>query len=424
MRLPASLVPLRRRPFAMFWSGAFVSNIGTWMESVAVGILVTDATDQAGWAGLAAAAAFAPGAVLGPIGGAMADRYSRKRILILTTAAQTLLAAVLFVLALNGDPAPGVVVLIVLGSGCANAIGFPSYQSILPDLVPTDEIVAAVGLSSAQWNLGRIVGPALAGLVIAGGGDRWGFAIAFGVNALSFLAVIFVIAGLRLPGRQVAGRATSIARSIHAGFSFSWREPGLRTIVIYMSVSSLLAAPFIALIPPMALKVLDAGDRGVSALVAAQGVGAVLTAVSLGTLAQRHGSRRVLTAAMWLLPVSLVAYAFSPGIVAAVGLIFFVGAVYLGALSSFTSIAQLRAPAELRGRVMSVLNVLLGSLYPIGAVVQGWLSDNIGQRATQAGAAVAMLLVVAILRLVHPDYLRAIDEAVVDDVTAPAGVLL
>jgi MFS family permease len=396
----------------MFWTGAFVSNIGTWMETVAVGILVTEATDQAGWAGLVAAAGFAPSAVLGPIGGAMADRHSRKRVLLVTTSIQTVLAAALFGLALAGDPSPGVVVLLVFGAGCTNAIGFPSYQSILPDLVPEDEIVAAVGLSSAQWNLGRIVGPALAGLVIAAGGDRWGYAIAFGINAVSFLAVIAVIAVLTLPGHDAAGSAVSIARSIRDGFSFAWREPGLRTIVVYMSANSLLAAPFIALIPPMALKVLDAGDRGVSALVVSQGVGAVTTALLLGSLAQRYSPRGVLTGAVWTLPIALILYAASPNIVVAVFFIYFVGAIYLGTLSSFTSIAQLRAPATLRGRVMSVLMVLLGALYPIGAVTLGWLSDQVGQRATQAGAAVVMLVVLAILRVTRPNYLRAIDTDV------------
>ena len=162
----------------------------------------------------------------------------------------------------------------------------------------------------------------------------------------------------------------------------------------------------------MALKVLDSGDRGVSALVAAQGVGAVTTALLLGTLAQRYSSRRVLLWAVWSLPVSLIAYALSPAIVVAVVFIYAVGGLYLGVLSSFTSIAQLRAPTELRGRVMSVLNVLLGGLYPIGALVQGWLSDNIGQRVTQAGAAVAMLVALAILRLMFPRYLRALDDEV------------
>jgi MFS family permease len=411
VRIGPSLAPLRHRQFAMFWSGAFVSNIGTWMETVAVGILVTEATDQAGWAGLVAAAGFAPSAVLGPLGGALADRHSRKRILLITSTVQTAMAATLFGLALAGDPAPGAVVLLVLGTGCANAVGFPSYQSILPDLVPQDEIVSAVGLSSAQWNLGRIIGPALAGLVIAAGGDRWGFAFAFGINTVSFLAVILVVAVLSLPP-SAGGHVTSIRRSIREGFSFSWSEPGLRTVVVYMSANSLLAAPFIALIPPMALKVLDAGDTGVSALVAAQGLGAVTTALLLGALAQRYTPRGVLTGAVWALPFALVLYALSPNLAVAVVFIYFVGAIYLGTLSSFTSIAQLRAPSAIRGRVMSVLNVLLGALYPLGAVFLGWLSDRVGQRLTQVAAAVVMLAVLAILRITRPRYLRAVDSPV------------
>jgi predicted MFS family arabinose efflux permease len=179
-----------------------------------------------------------------------------------------------------------------------------------------------------------------------------------------------------------------------------------------MSINSLLAAPFIALISPMALKVLDAGKGGVSALIAAQGAGAVVMALALGPLAKTYGSRRVLDLVLWFLPFSLAAYALAPGIVAAVILIFFVGAFYLGNLSSFTSIAQLRAPPEIRGRVMSVLMVLLGALYPLGSVVQGWLSDRFGQRATTFGAAALTLGLVVVLRLRRPEYLDALDEPV------------
>jgi MFS family permease len=406
-----SLAPLRHRPFALFWTGAFVSNIGTWMETVAVGILVTRATDQAGWAGLVAAAGFAPGAVLGPVGGALADRYPRKRVLIGTSAAQLLFAGTLCLLAARGDAAPGAVALVVLGAGCANALGFPSYQSMLPDLVPESEVVSAVGLSSAQWNLGRVIGPALAGLVIAAGGDRWGYTWAFAINTVSFLAVIVVVAVLPLPGPR-GGPVLPIRTAIREGFRFSWREPGLRAVMTYMAMNSFLAAPFIALVAPMALQVLDAGKGGVSALVTAQGIGAVVVAVSLGSLAERYTPRRVLDAALWLLPVTLVVYALSPGIAFATLAIFAVGGCYLGALSSFTSIAQLRAPAEIRGRVLSVLNVLLGTLYPLGSVMQGSLADHVGQRATTAGAAVLLFALVALMRVAQPRQLRALDAPV------------
>lgn len=287
---------------------------------------------------------------------------------------------------------------------------------MMPDLVPPEDLVGAIGLSSAQWNLGRVVGPSLAGVVIALGGPRWGYAIAFGINTVSFVAVVVVVSALTLPGAR-PGPFPSIFASIQDGFRYAFREPGLRTIVIYMTVNSLLAAPFIALVSPMALKVLKEGDAGVSVLVTAQGVGAVAMAVSLGGLARKFSPRRVLAAVLWLLPGALVLYALAPNLWSAAACIFLVGALYLGALSSFTSSAQARAPAEIRGRVMSVLNVLLGLLYPIGSVVQGRLSDRVGQRAVTAGAAVAMLGVLGVLAVARPGLFRRLDP---DALAVPA----
>jgi MFS family permease len=417
MPLPSTLAPLRHRPFALFWSGAFISNIGTWMETVAVGILVTETTGKAAWAGIIAAAGFLPGAFLGPLGGAIADRFARKRVLIISTLAQLVLAVVLCGLAIAGTPEPAVVAVIVFIAGCGNALGFPSYQAMMPDLVPPEDLVGAIGLSSAQWNLGRVIGPSLAGLVIALGGDRWGYAAAFAVNAASFLAVVLVVASLTLPGAR-PGPHPSIVASIRQGFSYSFAEPGIRTIVVYMTINSLLAAPFIALVAPMAKLVLDAGDAGVSVLVTAQGLGAVTMAVSLGSLTKRFGGRRVMTGALWALPVALVLYAGAPNLwTAAVG-IFVVGALYICALSSFTSGAQMRAPAAIRGRVMSVLNVLLGLLYPIGSVIQGRLADSIGQRVVTAGVAVVMLVALAAIAVLRPGLARRLD----DDVLAVADI--
>jgi MFS family permease len=402
-----SLAPFRHRMFAILWTGAFVSNIGTWMETVGVGILVTEATKDALWTGLVAAAGFVPVAILAPVGGALADRVPRRQLLITTSLVQTVLATTLTVLAASGTPGPGVVTLIVFLAGCAQAIGFPAYQAVLPDLVPHDEIIGAVALSSAQWNLGRIVGPALAGIIISVGGYEWAFAF----NSLSFLAVIFAVAQLKLP--PPAGEAhESIGTSVRRGFEYTRNDPGLRVVVAYMALNSLFAAPFIALVAFMGTEVLDAGAGGTAALVTAQGVGAVLMALSLASLAHRFGNARVLSAVLWGLPPALVAYALMPNIVLASIAIFVVGFLYLGALSSFTSIAQLRAPAAVRGRVMSLLMVLLGSFYPVGALVQGAIAEEIGLRITTAGAAVIMLAILVIAKLVRPRFAAALEAPV------------
>jgi MFS family permease len=404
--LSRSFAPFRHRRFALLWAGAFVSNIGTWMETVGVGILVTTATGKAGWTGLVAAAGFVPTALLAPLGGALADRVPRRTLLITTTSFQIVFAGLLTFVASVGDPSPGLVTLIVLGAGCANAIGFPAFQAMLPDLVPRDDLPGAVALSSAQWNLGRVIGPALAGLVIGLGG----YSLAFLLNTLSFFAVLAVVASFRLP--PVVRSGLSILGSIREGARFVRGDPALRFVVGCMALNSLLAAPFIALIPAVALDVFHEEKLGTAVLVTAQGVGAVCMGLALGTLFARLGTRRVLEAVLFTLPLALVLYALAPTLPFAMVAIFLVGALYLGSLSSFTTVAQLRAPAELRGRVVSVLMMLIGALYPIGSIAQGAIADEIGLRATTTGAAVLLGALLLTWRVLRPRAAHAIGDVV------------
>jgi MFS family permease len=377
------------------------------METVGVGILVTTRTGQAGWTGLVAAAGFLPNALVGPIGGALADRLPRRRLLLATTTVQTLLAGTLTAMAATDTALPWAVTLIVFASGCAGAIGLPSYQALMPDLVPREELTGAVALGAAQWNLGRVIGPALAGIVIGIGGYSWAFA----VNTVSFLAVIAAIAPLRLPlPHPVPGE--SIRAAIAAGARFAWREPGIRAAIVYLGLNSLLAAPFIALVPAVALRLFGDVTGGTAVLVTAQGVGAVAMALALGGLAYHYGQRTTVLLCLAGLPVALVAYALAPSLGLAAGAIFLVGALYLGSLSSFTTIAQLRAPAELRGRVLSALMVLLGLLYPIGSVVQGALADEVGLRATTAAAALILAASFVVVRMWRPGFDGDLGDAV------------
>jgi MFS family permease len=401
-----SFAPFRHSQYARLWTGAFVSNIGTWMETIALGIYVQDHTHQAAWTGTVAAAAFVPIAFFSPLGGALADRYPRRWLMMLTSIFQMGLATLLTVLFVVGEPSAATLTLIALGNGIGAALGFPSYQAMLPDLVPIEDLPGAIALSSAQYNLGRVVGPALAGVVIALGGYAW----AEGVNAVSFLAVVAVLLTLHLPPPAPGARAERILRSITDGFRYVAREPGLRITALAMCVNTFLAAPFIALVPAMAQDVLNAGKSGTSVLVTAQGAGAVLMAFSLGTLVSRFGARRVLVTLMVALPFALTAYAVAPALGLSALALFAVGLLYLGALSSFTTIAQLRVTSEIRGRVLSVFTVILGSLYPLGAIVQGKLADHIGLRWTTFGSAALMLLVIVVTAAVRPGVTRTIDE--------------
>jgi MFS family permease len=413
-----SLAPMRHRAYARLWVSAFVSNIGTWMESIALGIYVVELTHQAAWAGAVAGAAFLPIAFFGPIGGALADRLPRKWLLLGTTLAQTGLAALLTILFATGSPSAPVVTLIALGNGIAAALGFPAFQALLPDLVPTEDLPGAIALSSAQFNLGRVVGPALAGIVISIGGYAW----AEGANAASFLAVVAVLLTLTLPAPAAGARDQRLVRSIVDGFRFVRRETGLRVTAAAMCLNTLLAAPFIALVPAMARDVFHHAKSGTAILVTAQGIGAVGIALSLGGLVERWGPRRVLLTMMSALPVALTAYAFAPNLALSALALLLVGGFYLGALSTFTTIAQLRAPAAIRGRVVSVFIVILGALYPLGAVIQGKIADSIGLRTTTAGAAVVMAAVMLVTRAVRPGVTKAISQPVELPAAAPAAV--
>jgi MFS family permease len=403
-----SFAPFRHSAYARLWTGAFVSNIGTWMETIALGTYVQDLTGQAAWTGTVAAASFLPIAFLSPLGGALADRFPRRQLMMITSLFQMALASLLTVLFVVGEPSAPMITVIALGNGVAAALGFPAYQAILPDLVPVEDLPGAIALSSAQYNLGRVIGPVIAGLTIYLGGYAW----AVGINAASFLAVVAVLFTLHLPPPAASARAEKLMRAIVDGFRYVRAEPGLRITALAMCLNTFLAAPFIALVPAMALEVLDSGSSGVSVLVAAQGAGAVLMAFSLGSLVQRFGARRVLMVLMGALPFALVAYAVAPVLALSAVALFVVGLLYLGALSSFTTIAQLRVPSEIRGRVLAVFTVILGSLYPLGSVIQGKVADHIGLRTTTIGAAALIALVMLATRAIRPGITDAIDVGV------------
>jgi MFS family permease len=402
----ASLSPLRHRDFALVWTAALVSNVGSWMQTVAVGVLVTLHTGQAKWTGLVAAAAFLPMGLLSPVGGAMADRHDRRRWLLLTTVGETVFAGILTVLAATGHAGPVPVTLAVLGGGAMTAIGFPAYQAMLPDLVGPDDLLGAISLSSAQWNLGRVIGPALAGIVIALGGYTW----AFGVNAASFGAVMVALVLVRYrPGARPGEQGHLLAR-IAGGVRAAAAEPGCRTAIVLIAVVALLASPFIALVPAMAIKLFHHKASGTAALVTAQGVGAVIGALALTPLAERLGRRRVLVADLVLLPVVLAFYGLAPTFAVAVGALLVVGVAYIGVLAGLNTVVQLRAPAAQRGRILSLYMVGLGVIYPIGAIIQGAVADRIGLRTVVVGTAALLLLVLAAAFIWRPNLAASLDD--------------
>lgn len=400
-----SLAPFRHRDFRLRWSGAFVSNVGTWMGTVALGYHVADVTGRNTWSAVVAVASFVPIALLGPLGGVWADRLPRKRVMMTVAVAQAVIAAAVAAGVDGGWAGPGTIAVLALLSGVANAVGFPAFQASVPELVPPEDVVAATSLFAVQWNLGRILGPLAAAVAIALGGIE----AALYANAVSFLAVVVAV-WLVPPHPPVPRPPQRVVASVAEGFRVGFTEPGLRAMFTAQIITIGIASPFIAFIPQMATNVLDGGELANSVMVTGQGIGAVAAGVAMGALSYRYGLRRVMVTAMALLSPAYVAYGLAPSVGAATLALSLLGAAYLTCFSSFTAIVQVRAPAELRGRLLAVSNTLLGLLYPLSSMVQGAVADSVGLREVTVGIGIVLALVLAALRAVRPRWSEPIDR--------------
>jgi MFS family permease len=399
--------PFRHRAFTLLWTAGLISTIGSWMQTVAVGALVISDTGKATWAVLVAAGAFLPIGLLSPVGGALADRLPRRPLLIAGNLAAAVTAVLLAVLVATGHDSPLALVALVTLQGAASALIGPFQQAILPDLVPRSDFLAAISLNSAQFNLGRIVGPALAGATVA----AFGYPVAFVANAVSFLAVVVALAFVRLA--PPAGRSDGLFASLRSGFRAARAEPSCWAAISTIAVVALLASPFIALVPVMARHLTQpGGSRAVAQttalLTTAQGAGAVAGALCLAPLASRLGRGRLLAWSLGLLPVVVVAYSISQRPWQGAAAIFVVGLVYIGVLSGLSTVVQLRAPEAYRGRILAFFLVALGVAYPIGSLVQGPVIDRIGLAWTTAGAAALLWLIMAVVAVTRPGVIRAI----------------
>ena len=375
------------------WTGALVSNIGTWMESVALGYYVADTTGKASSAAVVAAAGFIPGALVGPIGAAMADRLRRRRVLVIGSILSSVIAAGIALWVATGNARPGGLAAVAFLAGSVSMFTFPSFQTTLPTLVPRDQLVAAVGLSNAQWNIGRVIGPALAALAISIGDIQ----LALWCNALSYLAV--GVAVMLVPFHQPPGEKRAIFGALADGIRFARATPAMRSMLVVMIATIGIASPFIAFVPLMATEVFGGESGATSLLVAAQGVGAVAAAFTLGSVTTRWGLPRVMLAAVTALCPALVLYGVAPSLWLSAIAIAILGLSYGYSFTSFMGVAQQSAPDEMRGRVLAVNAFVLGILFPAGALLQGELADRVGLRWITVASGVLLLAVLGVTQL-------------------------
>ncbi len=395
-----SFAPLRHRSFSLSLISSLLSSTGTWMQSVAMGVYLTETTHNPVWLGLLMMAAWMPSLIGAPIGGAMSDRKNRQRWIQGNNIIMAVGAGTLAVLEISGHLHPIFAVLLAVVEGLASSASWAAWQSLLPDLVDRDEVLAAVSLSSAQFNLGRIIGPLLAGVVLAATSPGWCFA----ANAASFVCVVVLFAFVRTPDREPRVDPLHLMAEIRHGARAAWSQRACRHAIIGIGLVAFFLSPFIALIPAMAIQVLHAGRAGTPWLVTAQGVGAVLGAITLPALARRRSRLGVLRASLLGLMLSLIAYALAPSLWWSVPGLVLVGYFYIGTLTGLNASVQLNAPAAERSRILSLYTMSLSIFYPLGSLVQALLVHALGLRAVTAlGALVGLALALGIF-IGRPQY--------------------
>jgi MFS family permease len=396
MPLPAGLRAFQHRDFRLFWSGQLISLIGTWMQSVGQAWIVLELTHSPFKLGVISALQFGPMLFLSLLAGALADRVRKRRLLMLTQGALMLQALALAALDWTGQIQYWHVCVLALVYGVANTLDLPARQSFLVELVGKNNLMNAIALNATVFNGARIVGPAVAGLLIA----RYGVAPAFLANGLSFLGVLVALACIRAEGAPRPREAATVGQEILQGLRYAAGSPLTGLILALLFVISLFVLNFNVLVPLVARDVLHEGARGFGLLMASLGVGAVGGAIALASLNRTRP------------PLALI---LTAGLVTSAGVLslwavrdFWVGAAVL-AVAGFTQIVfmascnttiQVTAPDHLRGRVMSLYALVFVGTHPFGALLMGGLAEQWGVgTACLWGGGMGLLMVSALALL-------------------------
>jgi len=378
---------LRHRNFQLFFSGQLISLIGTWMQSVAQSWLVYRMTGSALLLGSVGFASQVPVFLFSPLGGIAADRFNRRYVVIATQVASMLLAFVLAALTLLGKIQVWHVFVLASLLGVVNAFDIPGRQSFLVDMVGKDDLMNAIALNSSMFNGARVIGPAVAGILVARIGEGW----CFFANAVSYIAVIVGLGLMRVQSPRRAAMASPFEHMME-GFRFVNGTAPIRTLLLLLGLVSLVGMPYAVLMPIFADQILHGGARGLGILMGAAGVGALLGAL---TLAFRQGVKGLGRWVAWCCAgfgASLMVFALSHKFWISVGLLLPVGYFVMLQMSSSNTLIQVMVPDALRGRVMAVYSMMFMGMAPIGALFGGALAEHLGAPVTVAIGGVACLV--------------------------------
>jgi len=381
----ATLRALRHRNFQLFFTGQLISLIGTWMQTLAQAWLVYRLTGSSLLLGSVGFASQFPVFLVAPLGGIVADRSNRQRVVIGTQTASMILAFILAALTLTRTVQVWHIFVLAALLGVVNAFDIPGRQAFLVDMVGKEDLMNAIALNSSMFNGARIIGPAIAGILVARIGEGW----CFFLNGVSYIAVIVGLFMMRVTAPSYSTADASPMAHLIEGFRFVRHTAPIRAILMLLGLVSLVAMPYVVLMPIFADRILHGGARGLGILMGATGVGALLGALTLAARTGVHGLGRWVAFSCAGFGVSLILFSFSRNFWLSAGLLLPVGFCMMLQMSSSNTLIQAMVPDQLRGRTMAVYSMMFMGMAPFGAFFAGALAERLGAPLTVAMGAVA-----------------------------------
>jgi MFS family permease len=369
----------RHRNYQLFFSGQIISLTGTWMQSVAESWLVYRLTGSAALLGVTAFCSQIPLFVLAPIGGTVADRSNRHRIMIVTQSISMLLPLILCVLTFTHSVRPWHVFVLAGCLGIVNAFDIPARQSFVVEMVGREDLMNAIALNSSMVNGARVVGPAVAGILVAAVGEGWCFLL----NGLSYIAVITGLVLMRVESTRRV-RPHSALHDTLDGFRFVWHTGPVRALLLLLGIVSFSGMPYAVLMPVFAESILHGGARGLGILMAASGLGALGGALSLAGRRDVRGLGAWVAWAAGSFGVALALFSLSRTFWLSVVLLVPVGFSLMVQMAASNTLIQAMVPDALRGRVMSVYSMMFMGMTPFGGLAAGYGAEHIGAPAAVA----------------------------------------
>lgn len=362
---------LKNPNFRLFWTGRAVSLIGSWVQRASQSWLVLQMTDSPLKLGLVNAARFLPVIFLSLFAGVLCDRVSKKKVILFTQTGLMLQALILSILVFTNTVQYWHILLLSIMDGICTAFDNPARQSMISDTVPREDVLNAISLNSAIVNGARIIGPAIGGFAM----DVFGAALAFFINAISFLFVIVALLMMKLPTKLSSVKKKGTMSEIKEGLQYALKTPTIRTVLGMVSFTSMFALNLSVLVPVFAAQVLDMSATGYGLLMSFMGAGAVLGAISLASLSHRGPQTMLIyigAGAVCILEMTMILpHTFA----SAAMVMFFIGLMQITYSATCNSTLQLTAPDHLRGRVMSLYSMLNGGVTPFGNTIAGAVTE-------------------------------------------------